>query len=34
MKSKFLGAKFLDFVDDKGKPIKGLKVILTCPDPD
>lgn len=34
MKSRFLGAKFLDFTDDNGRPIKGLKIILTCPDPD
>lgn len=34
MKSRLIGAKFLDFVDDSGRPVKGLKLILTCPDPD
>lgn len=34
MRSKLLGAKVLDFNDDQGRAVKGLKVILTCPDPD
>lgn len=34
MRCKFIGAKYLDFLDDNGKPVKGWKLILTTPDPD
>lgn len=34
MKSRFIGAKILDFNDDKGKRVNGLKCVFTCPDPD
>lgn len=34
MKSRFIGAKYIDFTDNEGKPVQGLKVVLTCPDPD
>lgn len=34
MRGKFIGVKDIDFTSDQGERVNGIKVAITCPDPD